>query len=112
MDAFGSRHARTVSAGASSWRIEDQFAGARRVTLRWRLAPGAWRLDAARATCTGDRATLAIRTEAPVLRLELVEGVESRHYLERTPLPVLECELALPSGQARCETLLTLKRRI
>ena len=40
-------------------------------------------------------------------RLQLAEGWESRHYLERTPLPVLE--VAIGPGGAVLETRIDLR---
>ena len=56
--------------------------------LRWRLAPGAWRLDG--SSVIGPMATLHIDCDQPITRLELLSGWESRHYGVKTPLPVLE----------------------
>lgn len=55
--------------------------------LRWRLAPGDWTLKG--GTVTDGRHHLSIRADVPV-EIKLVEGWEARHYLERTPLPVVE----------------------
>jgi hypothetical protein len=37
--------------------------------------------------------TIGVSATVPVLRCELVQGWESRHYLEKTPVPVLEVEV-------------------
>jgi hypothetical protein len=37
--------------------------------------------------------TIGVSSTVPVLRGELVQGWESRHYLEKTPVPVLEVEV-------------------
>ena len=37
--------------------------------------------------------TLNISANVPITRIEIVQGWESRHYLEKTPLPVLELEI-------------------
>jgi hypothetical protein len=36
---------------------------------------------------------LAVSADVAIERFELVEGWESRHYLERTQVPVLEVEI-------------------
>ena len=68
-----------------------------KAVLRWRLAPGAWKLSE-----EGDEAQ--VKDEGNVLRAlsvsrggegecRLVTGWESRYYLEKTELPVLEVEV-------------------
>ena len=69
--------------------------------LRWRLLPGDWHfessLDGTRLTLNGGRQfSLNVSADVPITRCELVEGWESRHYLEKTPLPVLEVEIQQP----------------
>jgi hypothetical protein len=36
---------------------------------------------------------LTVHASIPIARCELVQGWESRHYLEKTPVPVLEIEI-------------------
>ncbi|NLT74342.1 MAG: heparinase, partial [Chloroflexi bacterium] len=112
VDAFGCRHRRTVSTDGATWRIADEFSGASRAVLRWRLAPGSWHLDRASLSCSSDLASLSVQTSAAVHRLELVEGIESRHYMERTPLPVLECEVTLDTQMTQILTVASVKDRV
>jgi hypothetical protein len=37
--------------------------------------------------------SLTVTTSMPISRCELVQGWESRHYLEKTEVPVLELEI-------------------
>ena len=91
-DAQGASHRRRVRLGESSLCVEDEVAGfAQRAVLRWRLAPGAWILEG--GCLTNGAHTLTVQGSMPILRCELTEGWESRHYLERTPTPVLEIEI-------------------
>ena len=41
----------------------------------------------------GGQFALNVSANVPITRCELVEGWESRHYLEKTPVPVLEVEI-------------------
>ena len=64
-----------------------------KAVLRWRIAPsergGQW----ADGVWDNGHLRIAVRSSAPFARLECVEGWESRHYDEKTPLPVLEAEV-------------------
>ena len=60
--------------------------------------PGDWKLDNSqtkpRLTLNaGSMFALTVSTNVPITRFELVEGWESRHYLEKSPVPVLEIEI-------------------
>jgi hypothetical protein len=101
-DRFGCTHKRSISLDPSSLQVVDEVAGFdRTVVLRWRLAPGEWCLDKAverpRVTeASGTGLTLTVNANVPIVRCELVEGWESRHYHEKTPLMVLEIEILTP----------------
>jgi hypothetical protein len=91
-DGEGASHLRRVSLGDTHLRVVDEVAGfARKAVLRWRLAPGRWTLDGCRLTDGAQ--ILLVQASMPVVRCELVEGWESRHYLEKTAVPVLEIEV-------------------
>ncbi len=98
-DVFGARHDRQVSLEPGRLMVEDKVQGfAEKAVLRWRLPPGVWRLDSTPqglrlVLAPDDAVTLSVSSSAPVVRCELVQGWESRHYLEKTPLPVLEVEV-------------------
>jgi hypothetical protein len=98
-DRCGARHHRAVSLYAGRLQVIDKVQGfARKAVLRWRLPPGGWRLV---ATIEGlclvlapkGAVILCLSSSMPVLRCELVQGWESRHYLEKTSVPVLEVEV-------------------
>jgi hypothetical protein len=93
-DWRGCEHHRSVFLTDTALVVRDRVSGfAQRAVIRWRLAPGAWELteDGARA------GSQTVRLSAPGLTgLRLVEGHESRHYLELTPVPVLEAEISAP----------------
>jgi hypothetical protein len=94
-DAQGARHRRRVHLAAAHLRVEDVVGAFRqRAVLRWRLAPGPWALDGCRLT--NGAQILTVQGSMPILRCEITEGWESRHYLEKTPVPVLEVEIGQP----------------
>jgi len=98
-DGQGSSHFRRIRLCNADLRVEDELSGFKeKAVLRWRLAPGEWQLvllaDGPRVTRTGQHpVTLKVTSSVPITRAEMVEGWESRHYLEKTPLPVLEIEV-------------------
>lgn len=96
-DGQGARHERRVALSARHLKVVDEVAGFQaRAVLRWRLAPGDWQLDG-QALRLGD-ITLSVAASVPIARIALATGHESRYYLHRTPLPVLEIELRQPGS--------------
>jgi hypothetical protein len=95
----GARHHRAVSLQAGRLQVIDQVQGfTTKAVLRWRLQPGDWRLVSSPqglqlALGSEGVVTIGVLATVPVLRCELVQGWESRHYLEKTPVPVLEVEV-------------------
>jgi hypothetical protein len=105
-DSRGASHCRSVRLNSVAWSIIDTLQGYKHsATLRWRLAPGQWRLD--EHQLIGDRASIRIEVDGELRRLELVEGWESQYYQKKTPLPVLEIEVA--PGAARIETMIAIE---
>jgi hypothetical protein len=88
-------HFRRVCLSDADIRVVDEVAGfAHKAVLRWRVMPGDWRL---KDQClTNGIHELKVQSSAPIVRCELVEGWESRHYLEKTSVPVLEIEIRQP----------------
>jgi hypothetical protein len=99
-DAQGASHCREVRLAPDELQVRDQVAGVRsKAVLHWRLAPGPWSLsvsgDVARVVghAAGQQPIeLEVRSTAPMVRCELADGWESRHYGEKSPLQVLEVE--------------------
>lgn len=92
------RHQRCVHADSSGlrWTITDHCSAFRsRLLLRWRIAPTDWRLeiDGALAQLSSSRAQISLECNQPIKRLELVEGLESLFYAQKTSLQVLELEV-------------------
>jgi hypothetical protein len=106
-DSAGARHHRRVTLEDNRLVVVDHVQGfAHRAVLRWRMAPGEWQLEPLTYIDAGYswRVTnnnghcLIVRSCAPVMRCSLEQGWESLHYLEKTPVPVLELEIAQPGS--------------
>jgi hypothetical protein len=107
-DGHGASHQRSVALFDTHLQVVDVVAGfATKAVMRWRLMPGDWTpcgggapadactvralvLQGAKNTGTH---TIMVRATMPMVRCEIVQGWESRHYLEKTAVPVLEIEL-------------------
>lgn len=91
-DRQGVVHRRRVLLGDAHLRVEDDVSGFReKAVLRWRLAPGNWKLVG--ASVTNGMHVLRVGASVEPVRIELVEGLESRYYMEKSAVPVLELEL-------------------
>lgn len=92
-DWRGASHTRRVTLLAGSLRVVDTVSAfTSRAVLRWRLRPGAWHL--AGEVCSDGAHRLTVSADVEVVRRELVAGWESRYYMHREPVPVLEVEVA------------------
>ena len=93
-DRLRASHRRSVLLRSGKLEVTDQISGFREcAVLRWRLRPGDWTLDAETMAVSSAEFCLRIASSVPVRRFEIVEGWESRYYLKKTPLPVLEIEV-------------------
>ncbi len=99
-DRHGARHRREVSLTSTSARICDVVAGFdQSAVLRWRLRPGKWVITqtTSRGIIIRDTSApdfeLAVNLSVTPVRTELVSGWESRYYLEKSPVSVLEVEV-------------------
>ncbi len=124
-DAKGASHQRGMALADTHLVVMDKMTGfASKGVLRWRLMPGDWHLClvpddqvhresrapatmdvvtsiAARAQLIqGENAaevhTITVQATMSITRCEIVQGWESLHYLEKTPVPVLEVEFQQP----------------
>ncbi len=85
----GAEHQRHIALSASRLVCTDRLGGRfGTARLRWRLAPGDYRLEG--ATLIGEGLSIVVRSDGPRLEVRLIEGVESRLYLQKNSLPVLE----------------------
>ena len=95
-DFQGARHTRTVELCEEGLICRDELSGdAARAVIRWRLRPRDWRLEGNRLD--DGRYRLTVESDAPSMTLRLAEGSESRYYLKKSPLPVLEILVPVPS---------------
>ncbi len=94
-DGYGARHQRSVRLMDNCIIISDEVTCfMNKAVLRWRVRPGNWFLDGQRLTDV--RHSLSINSSVPLSRMELVSGWESRYYLQKSPVPVLEVEIHEP----------------
>jgi hypothetical protein len=85
--AGGARHRRRIQLEPKMLRVEDRIDGFDRLAeLRWRLVPGDWRIEGLCATNGSVRIIIEAELDAA---LAIEAGYESRHYLERTAVPIL-----------------------
>lgn len=93
-DADGARHRRRVRMSPGRCVVVDDVSGFRdRAVLRWRVAPSAHGGQLVGQAWQDRHLRIAVSASAPLARFECVEGWESRHYNEKSPLPVLEVEV-------------------
>lgn len=99
-DWKGARHSRRVRLDDRGMVVQDEIAGfSERAVLRWRLKPDEWELNQeganseTRVVVTCGPYSLQIQADVPIVRAEIMQGWESRYYLKKTPLPVLEVEV-------------------
>jgi hypothetical protein len=104
-DGAGARHHRHVQLEDGLLRVRDHLQGfEERAVLRWRLAPGEWHQEeeatshpqARRCVRNHHGHVLSVTSDVPITRCDIVPGWESLHYLEKTPVPVLELEISRP----------------
>lgn len=89
------QHQRAVHLSDTTVRVVDQVEGfASKAVLRWRLEPGRWRAEGS-SLCNGEH-LLTLESSVPIVRFELVMGWESRYYLDKEQIPVLEVEVHQP----------------
>ena len=97
IDYCGAVHERSIELSTEKLTVIDQITGFKnKAVLRWRLLPGNWVLEGNSISNSGH--ILSIQTELDICRLEIVEGWESRYYLNKTLVPVLELEV-IQQGQ-------------
>jgi hypothetical protein len=95
VDCFKAGHHRCVTLSDDHIKIVDEVGGfSNKAVLRWRLMPGHWALHG--CCLTNGIHQLEVRSSSAVARCEVVDGWESRHYLEKTTAPILEVEVHQP----------------
>ncbi len=92
IDAYGSRHQRSVELAANRMRVADAVSSFDdRAVVRWRLEPGAWQLDGHHVSST--RVRISVHADVPIAGITLTDAWESSHYGVKSVLPVLEIEV-------------------
>jgi hypothetical protein len=95
VDSYGASHYRKISLSKGSIRIDDYISGfCHKAVLRWRLLPGEWKLD--RNAVTNGKHCLTVNSNRAIIYYSLGSGEESRYYLHKTSLPVLEVKVTEP----------------
>jgi len=97
IDLHRAYHRRDVELRENRLVVRDQVGGFReKAVLRWRLEPGEWVLeDLAVRNKQGE--ILSIESDGVISDIRLIQGWESRYYLKKTVVPVLEIELHVPA---------------
>jgi hypothetical protein len=101
-DSHGATHKRCLSLNDDGMLVVDDISGFKNVAiLRWRFIPGSWSLSVInnKLQITNNRNNLLImnvHATMPIIRAEILDGFESRHYLQKEKIPVLEVEFNQP----------------
>jgi hypothetical protein len=94
-DHCNASHQRKVELLPYCLRVEDQLSGRwQKAVLRWRLPPREWVLAGNVLSCEEHRLTIA--ASVPVYSIRLEKGWESRFYLSKQEVSVLEVEIHTP----------------
>lgn len=94
-DRNGAVHSRNVFLRNDALVVRDEVAGfTQKAVLRWRLGPGEWRIEG--KSVTNGEQVLTVESDVPVERFVLTNGWESRFYLQKEEVAVLEVEIRKP----------------
>ena len=94
-DSQGAFHHRIITLSDQQLLVTDKISGFKeKMVLRWRLKPSDWKVR--NTTISNGTHKLTVTSNVPIVRFEITEGWESRYYLQKTPLPVLEVEIHAP----------------
>lgn len=95
-DSHGASHVRKVILTEDILHVQDKVEGfEQKAVLRWRLKPGDWVVDG--FTVSDNHLQITMESNVPIKRFELVKGYESRCYLKKTPVPIVEIEISEPA---------------
>lgn len=98
-DAYGASHRRVIRVRPGRLTVEDAVSGSFRVaTIRWRLSPGNWKVDAGGAEDAERRLSVRVNSTVDIERPRLVQGFQSTYYGRMTAAPVLEVDMHAPGA--------------
>lgn len=97
-DSFGVSHRRRIALSDKALKVIDEVKGfSSKAVLRWRVAPGNWILKKVGSklhlVSKDNNYSILVSTDVTIVRCELHDGWESRYYMEKTTVPVLEVEI-------------------
>ncbi|MFK5949394.1 MAG: heparinase II/III-family protein [Methylococcales bacterium] len=91
-DLYKNKHLRKVVLNDKKLIVKDIISGFKKsAVIRWRLQPGSWKVVG--HFLTNGEHSIAVSTDMPIKRFELIQGKESRYYYQETLIPVLEIEV-------------------
>lgn len=91
----GNDHQRTITLTEKQLIVEDTLANfTERARCFWRLAPSNWQLSGNKVM--SEIASISIIANNISINLTLVDGAESRYYLNEEVLPVLQVDVSAP----------------
>ncbi len=95
-DAKGAEHYREITLDANKFTCIDKISGfSKQAVLRWRLQPGVWKLEG--NTVSGNKARIVITGQQFQPEINMNEGYESRYYMQKNVLPVIEVRVIKPT---------------
>lgn len=88
-NAIGHSHLRHLSLSENTLTISDTISGFNQhATMRLRLAPIKWEIS--NNVIKSDLCEIHIDSDCPEIEIKLVDGFESRYYLQKSEIPVVE----------------------
>jgi len=95
-DAQGARHQREITLSREGLTCRDTVSGAfREACLRWRLAPGDWKLDG--TMLRGESVRISIEIDGAPVTPTLETTAESRFYQHQCEIPLLSVRVTGPA---------------
>ena len=93
-DYRSNSHRRCLEVKKGKFVILDHVKGFKeKAVLRWRLDPEKdWFID--NNTISNGKISIKISSSSPIKRLEIINGEESRFYLKKDNLSIVECEIS------------------
>jgi len=92
----GFEHYREVCLSKLELKVVDDVSGFKdNAVMRWRLAPDNYEIYG--NSVIADEFEMIVCANVEIKRIEIVEGWESRYYMKKTVLPVLEVEVTDPA---------------